>query len=131
MHPALLRSSLIEDLNRLACAAAQDEFAGDPVRARESLNRLRFLDTTELDRYLRQGWIGSEEADRIERLSSFVTERLPRVPESTNPIAFTHGDATWQSAREQALELLIALDAFIDVGVPGWGRQYRREAPSA
>jgi hypothetical protein len=130
MHPELLRSSLIEDLNRLACPSAQDQLAGDPRHVRESLNRLRFLDTTELDRYLRQGWLAGEEADRIERLASFVTERLPRVPDLVDPIAFTHGDAVWQSAREQALELVIALDAFVDVGVPGWGRQYRPDANS-
>ncbi len=131
MNPALLRSSLVEDLNRLACAEAQDQLGGDPERARDSLNRLRFLDTSELDRFLREGWIGSDEADRIERLASFVAERLPRVPESCDPIAFTHGDEVWQTAREQARELLVALDAFVDLGVPGWGRQYRPEAPGS
>jgi hypothetical protein len=124
VHPGLLGTSLVEDLNRLACSDAQDQLARDPERARESLNRLRFLDTSELDRFLRQGWIASDEADRIERLASFAAERLPKVPSGCDPIAFTHGDDVWQSAREQARELLIALDAFVDVGVPGWGRQY-------
>jgi hypothetical protein len=125
LNRALLRSTLIEDLNQLACPAAQDLQRADPARARESLNRLRFLDTSELDRFLRQGWLARGEADRIERLASFLSERLTPVPEDRDPIGFAHADGSWRSAREQALELVMALDAFVDVGVPGWGRQYR------
>jgi hypothetical protein len=125
VNSALLGSTLIEDLNQLACPAAQDRLAGDRARAREALNRLRFIDTSELDRYRRQGWLRRSEADRIESLVSFLSERLPAVPDGLDPIAFTHGDSAWQSARERALELVLALDAFVDIGVPGWGHRYR------
>jgi hypothetical protein len=125
VHRQLLDSALIEDLNRLACPGVQDQLGGDPARAREALNRLRFLDTSEIDHYLRERWLRSDEAERIESLASELREKLPSVPSHADPIAFTHSSEQWQIAREQARELLIALDAFVDIGVPGWGSQYR------
>ncbi len=37
----MLRTALVEDLNRLACAEAQNRYADDRVRAREALDSLR------------------------------------------------------------------------------------------
>jgi len=125
VNPALLSSALIEDLNQLACSAAQDRLSGGAERIREALNRLRFLDTTELDRFVREGWLRRGEADRLENLVGFVSQRLAPVPADCDPIAFTHGDPSWRTARERALELLLALDAFVEIGVPGWGRKYQ------
>lgn len=119
------RTALVEDLNRLACPAAQEPLRKDAARAREALDGLRFIDTTELDRFEREGWLDREEIDLIERFAGMVRTQLSPVPPDRDPIEFTHGDAGWQIARERALELLVALDAFIDIGVPGWGRQYR------
>jgi hypothetical protein len=117
----MLQTTLIEDLNHLACPAAQDRYANDPSRAREALNRLRFVDTSELDRYRREGALTEHEADLIERFTSFAESRLAPVPAQVDPIAFTHGHSGWQSVRERALELVRALDAFTDLGVAGWG----------
>jgi len=128
MSPAMLRTSLIEDLNHLACPAAQDRYADDPARAREALDRLRFLDLSELDRYARDGWLAREEIDLIERFASDALGRLRPLPGEGDPIAFTRGDPDWQATRERALELVIALDAFIDLGVPGWGQSYPRQS---
>jgi len=128
MSPAMLETALIEDLNELACPAAQDRFAEDPSRARDAIERLRFIDLSELDRYAREGWLEREELDLIERFASDARDRLHPVPPGADPIAFTHADPDWQATRERALELVIALDAFIDLGVPGWGQSYARHA---
>jgi len=124
----MLGTALVEDLNRLACPAAQEQFADDPARAREALDRLRFLDLTELDRFASEGWLDREEVDLIERFSRFVHVRLEPIPEDVDPIRFTRADGDWQVMRERALELVVALDAFIDLGVPGWGRAHGRGA---
>jgi hypothetical protein len=117
----MLHSTLIEDLNHLACPAAQDRYAGDPGRTREALNRLRYVDTSELDRYRREGALTELEADLIERFTSFAESRLVPVPAGVDPVAFTHGHGGWQSVRDRALELVRVLDAFVDLGVAGWG----------
>ena len=120
----MLRTSLVEDLNRLACPAAQERLAPDPARAREALNSLRFLDTTELDRYAREGWLRREELDHIERFAGIARDNLVRVPEDLDPVEFTRRHEGWQITRERALELVVALDAFVDIGVAGWGHQF-------
>lgn len=117
----MLRTALIEDLNRLGCAAEQERHAGDPPRLREALDRLRFIDTTELERYRREGWLAPEEADLIERFRDLAAGRLTELPSSADPLEFTRADPGWQVVRERARELLHALDAFIDLSVPGWG----------
>ena len=121
MQSSILRSTLIEDLNHLACPAAQDRLRDEPERAREALNRLRFVDTSELDRFRREGALSDHEADLIERFTSFAQSRLAAVPSDVDPVSFTRAHAGWQSVRERALELVRALDAFVDVGVAGWG----------
>jgi hypothetical protein len=131
VHPAALRSSLIEDLNRLACAEAQDRLAPDPERAREALVRLRWIDPTELERCRREAWLDEQEAGLVARFLELTRERLTPIPRDVDPIAFTHADAGWQAVRERALELVAALDAFIDIGVPGWGHQYRPDPAPA
>jgi hypothetical protein len=118
------RTGLIEDLNRLACAEDQDRLARDPSRAREALSRLRWIDTTQLERYQRENWLDRAEVDLIERFFRFLRERLNPIPEGTDPVAFTRGDPGWQVVRERARELLTALDGFVDIGIAGWGRQY-------
>ena len=120
----MLGSSLIEDLNRLACPQAQDRFAGDPERARDALERLLWIDTTQLDRFRDDGWITREEGDLVERFAQFASERMVALPPGVDALAFTRSHAGWQIARERACELLIALNGFIDIGVAGWGRQY-------
>jgi hypothetical protein len=122
----MLATALIEDLNQLACPEAQERYARDPERAREALNRLCFLDFSELPHCQSQGWLAPDEVDLIERLRSFAHPRLVPVPAHVDPVEFTRGDKGWQAVRERALELVIALDAFVDVGVAGWGRQYAR-----
>ncbi len=42
-----------------------------------------------------------------------------------DPIEFTRADPNWYAVRERYLEALIALDGFIELGVPGWVSQYR------
>jgi hypothetical protein len=122
----MLQTALVEDLNRLACVEAQERYRGDEVRAREALETLRWIDTTQLDRYRRDGWLDRDEVVLIERLVLFAQERLGRIPDAADPIEFTRADPGWYSVRERAIETLVALDGFIDVGIPGWGRQYRR-----
>lgn len=122
----MLRTALLEDLNRLACAEAQDSYRDDASRAREALETLRWIDTTQLESYLRDGWIDRDEVVLIERLVLFAQDRLARIPEHADPIEFTRADPGWYAVRGRALETLVALDGFIDLGVPGWGRQYRR-----
>ncbi len=120
----MLRTPLIEDLNRLGCPEEQERLAPDSARAREALARLRWIDTTELDRYGRQSWLGREELDLIERFLRFAQERLSPIPEAADAVSFTRADPGWQVVRERARELIMALDAFIDIGVAGWGHQY-------
>ncbi len=122
----MLGTALLEDLNRLACVEAQDRYAGDRARAREALDTLRWIDTTQLERYGRDGWLQRDEIVLIERLVQFTRDRLPRIPEHTDPIEFTRADPGWYVVRERALETLVALDGFIDLGIAGWGRQYRK-----
>jgi hypothetical protein len=124
MKPEMRQTTLLEDLNRLACAEAQDQYASDPSRAREALNSLRWIDSTELNRYRREGWLERDEIDMIERFLNFAQERLVRIPGDSDPLAFTRSDPGWCSVRERALEIVIALDGFVDIGVPGWGQQY-------
>jgi hypothetical protein len=122
----MLETVLVEDLNQLACPQAQERYARDPERAREALNRLRFMDFSEVRNCRRQGWLADEEADLIERLGSFARTRLVPIPAHVDPVAFTRAHEGWQAVRERALELLVALDAFVDVGVAGWGRQFAK-----
>lgn len=123
----MLRTALLEDLNRLACVEAQD-YVGDPVRAREALETLRWIDTTQLESYHRDGWLERDEVALIERLVVFAQERLSRIPAQADPVEFTRADPGWYAVRERALETLVALDGFIDLDVPGWGRQHRRDS---
>jgi hypothetical protein len=125
VHHEMLRTALVEDLNRLACAAEQERFAADRARARESLDRLRWIDISELDRYRRDEWLDRDELDLIERFLSFAQERLAPIPEALDPVEFTRADPGWALVRERAFELVEALDAFVDIGVPGWGHQFR------
>ena len=87
----MLRTALVEDLNRIACPQAQDRHAADPARAREALDRLRFLDLSELEHYRRQGWLDREEIDLIERFAGFARERLHPVPAGVDPVAANRG----------------------------------------
>lgn len=121
----LLRSGLVEDLNRLACPAEQERFASDPVRAREALDRLRFLDASELPRHCARGALTRRERDLIEQFFAFARERLAPIPRDLDAVAFTRAHPGWQAVRERAFELVAALDAFVDIGVPGWGHQFR------
>ena len=120
MHREMLGTSLIEDLNRLACAAEQDRHARDPQRARQALESLRWVDTSELDRYSRDGWLGREELDLIERFLGFARERLHPIPPDVDAVDWTRSDPDWQAVRERANELLDGLDARVDIGVDGW-----------
>ncbi len=120
MRREMLGTALIEDLNRLACSEDQDQHAADPPRARDALDRLRWIDTSEMDRYGRDGWLAREELDLIERFLSFARERLRAIPPGVDPVDWTRGDPGWQAVREHAQELLAGLDAFIDIGVAGW-----------
>ena len=104
----MLGTALIEDLNRLACAREQERYAAEPERAREALTRLRWVDTTELERYRREEWLARAEVDLIERLLRFASDRLSRIPEDADPLAFTRADPGWQAVRERALELVVA-----------------------
>jgi hypothetical protein len=128
MHENMRRTALIEDLNRLACAAEQDRFAADPARVRDALDRLRWIDISELDRFRREGWLGRDELDLIERFLSYARERLTPIPEGLDPLEFARADPGWALVRERAFELVEALDAFVDIGVPGWGHQFRQVA---
>ena len=116
----MLRTSLIEDLNRLACPEDQERLAPDPPLAREALSRVRWIDTTELERYRREHWLAADELDLIERFLRVVRERLQPIPDDVDPVGFTRSDPGWQIVRERAMELLTALDGFIDIGVAGW-----------
>ena len=124
MKQQMLSTALMEDLNRLACAEAQNRYADDQARAREALYSLRWIDITQLGRYERDGWLERAEVDLIERVCAFAVERLVAIPPQVDPIAFTRADPNWYAVRERALEALIALDGFIELGVAGWGRQY-------
>ncbi len=128
MHGDLLHTALIEDLNRLACAADQERLGGDVSRAREALDGLRWIDTTELPRWRRQGWLDRRESDLIEQFFRFASGRLGQIPSDQDPLAFARADPGWQAVRERAVELIAALDAFVDIGVPGWGHQYKARA---
>jgi hypothetical protein len=125
MEREMLGTALIEDLNRLACPAEQERFADDPERARHALDRLRFIDTSEIERYGREGWLAREELDLIERFLAFARARMSVIPGDADALAWTTGDPGWQLARERAGELLEGLDAFIDIGVGGWSRHLR------
>lgn len=116
----MLGTSLIEDLNRLACSAEQDRYASEPPRARDALDRLRWIDTSQIDRFGRDGWLGRDEIDLIERFLSFARDRLCAIPDDVDALAWTRGDPGWQVVRERATELLEGLDGFVDIGVPGW-----------
>ena len=116
----MLETPLIEDLNCLACAYEQERYEGDPKRARDALERLRFIETSTLDRYTRDGWIGRDELVLFERFFSFARERLQPIPNDSDAIEWTRADPGWQMVRERANELLDGLDAKIDLGVSGW-----------
>jgi hypothetical protein len=122
VHSELLRTTLIEDLNRLACPEAQDRLAGDESRVREALGQLRWIDTTELPRYRRDGWLDAREADLIHQFVRFAAQRLSPIPAEQDALVYTRADPDWQAVRERAAELVRTLDAFIDIGVPGWGQ---------
>ncbi|MFQ5513561.1 MAG: hypothetical protein ACE5FG_03925 [Myxococcota bacterium] len=107
----MLRTTLIEDLNRLARPEEQERLADDPTRAREALDRLRWIDTSELERFRREAWLNREELDLIERFLRTLAERLPPIPEGVDPVGFTRADPGWQVVRERARELLTALEA--------------------
>jgi hypothetical protein len=124
VDPALARSALVEDLNRLACAAEQERFAADVPRLREALERLRWIDTTDLPRLVAQGSLGRREHDLLEQFFRFARARLTPIPRDSDALAFTRTDPGWQAVRERATELVSALDAFVDLGVPGWGHQF-------
>ena len=47
----MLKTTLVEDLNCLACAAEQERYRDDPERARSALERLRYIDTSEIARF--------------------------------------------------------------------------------
>ncbi len=121
----MLGTALIEDLNRLACPAEQERFASDPDRARHALDRLRFIDTSEIERYRRDGWLAPEELDLTERFLAFAHTRMGAIPGDVDALAWTKGDPGWQLVRERAAELLEGLDGFIDIGVEGWSRRAR------
>ncbi len=124
MDPALARSALVEDLNRLACAAEQERFAADAPRVREALERLRWIDTTDLPRLVAHG-LSRREHDLLEQFFRFARARLTPIPREADALVFTRGDPGWQAVRERATELVGALDAFVDLGVAGWGHQFR------
>ncbi len=128
MDPALARSALVEDLNRLACAAEQERFAADSARLREALERLRWIDTTDLPRLHTQGGLSRREHDLLEQFFRFARNRLSPIPREVDVLAFTRGDPGWQAVRERAAELVGVLDAFVDLGVPGWGHQFRESS---
>jgi hypothetical protein len=125
VHREMLHTALVEDLNRLACSEEQDRFSTDPRRARTELDRLRWIDISELDRFEREGWLDRDEIDLIERFLGFVREHLVPIPEGTDAVEFTRADPGWALVRERAFELVEALDAFVDIGVAGWGHQFR------
>lgn len=124
----MLGTELIEDLNRIACAEQQERLRADPARAADAIQSLRFIDSTQLSRYAREGWLTRDEVDLIERFLAFARDRLTPVPAGADPLGFTRSDAGWQAVRSRALELVLALDAFVDIGVPGWGHQHGRRA---
>jgi hypothetical protein len=86
MKPEMLQTTLLEDLNRLACAEAQDQYGSDPRRAREALESLRWIDTTELGRYRREGWLARGELEVIERFLSFSQGRLADLTPIAIPV---------------------------------------------
>ena len=97
---------------------------GGQLRRYGKLKRLRWIDTTELERYRRERWLEREELDLIERFVSFLEQRLSPIPDDVDAVGFTQADPGWQVVRERARELVVALNAFVDLGVPGWGHQY-------
>ena len=117
MHREILGTALIEDLNRLACSREQDRYAADPERARQALDRLRWIDTSQIDRFARDGWLRPDELDLVERFLRFARDRLSPIPPAADPVAWTRSDPSWQAVRERANELLAGLDAYIDIGV--------------
>jgi hypothetical protein len=125
VHQAMRSTALVEDLNRLACPADQERYAADPARARDELDRLRWIDVSELDRFRRERWLERDELDLIERFLAFAGDHLAPIPEGHDPVEFTRADPSWTLVRERAFELVEALDAFVDIGVPGWGHQFR------
>ena len=122
VQPEMLATALIEDLNRLACPGEQERYGAEPARARNELERLRFIDTSELDRFAREGWLDRDETDLIERFLAFARERLAAIPGDVDAVTWTQANPGWQMVRERALELVDGLDARIDIGVPGWQR---------
>ncbi len=116
----MLKTTLVEDLNCLACAAEQERYRDDPERARSALERLRYIDTSEIDRFHRDGWLARDELDLIERFLRFARERLGTIPGEEDALSWTCGDPGWQIVRERANELLQGLDGYIDIGVAGW-----------
>lgn len=129
MRPEMLQTPVVEDLNRLGCPEDQERHAGEPARSREALERLRWIDTSDLDHYHRQGWISRHERELLERFFGFARDRLCALPPGEDPLDFSRADPGWQVVRERARELLQALDAFADIGVDGWGHQYRPRDP--
>jgi hypothetical protein len=117
----MLRTALIEDVNRIGCAALLEGLRADPARARDALDRMRWIDLSELDRFGRAGWLTRGELELIESFAAFARERLRPAPEGRDPVDFARCDPGWHLVRERAVELLEALDAFVDLGVPGWG----------
>ena len=128
MRPEMLRTPVVEDLNRLGCPQEQERHAAEPARAREALERLRWIDTSDLDHYHRQGWISRHERELLEHFFGFARERLVALPADEDALDFSRADPGWQVVRERARERLQARDAFTDIGVAGWGHQYRSEA---
>jgi hypothetical protein len=125
VDPALARSALVEDLNRLACAAEQERFAASASRVRDALERLRWIDTTDLPKLLARGDVSRREHDLLEHFFRFARARLSPIPRDADALAFTRSDPGWQAVRERAAELVAALDAFVDLGVAGWGHQFQ------
>ena len=78
-----------------------------------------------MSHYRERGWLDAHEVDLIEQFFRFARERLTPIPETDDAVEFARSDPGWAMVRERALELLIALDAFIDIDVPGWGQQYK------
>ncbi len=123
----MLATTLIEDVNRIGCAELLADLARDPERARDVLDRLRWIDTSELERFRRTGWLTRGELDLIESFTSLARERLRPVPPGSDPVAFARSDPGWHLVRERAIALLEALDGFVDLGIAGWRGRAGRE----
>ena len=87
----MLRTPLLEDLNRLACVEAQDAYREDQARARDALDTPRWIDTTQLDRYQRDG-AGERAAESYLRAASRV------------PSGGSHCSASWTRRRSRSCE---------------------------